>query len=268
LGAAQVRARAAVDGEWRRLSWVRTLASYPNFMVATLEHRFADADALAEEGFTSASANSDPFYKGLFVFSRALAALNLGRIDDAERALADLKGAGELGTLWSGSGGVRYVEAALLRARGRPQEAAALLEERLGRLNIALFSAPRARALLAELALEAGDVPRAIAEASQAVEESGEEVLARAVANRTLAAALLVDEDASAAEAAVREALVALEGSDWAYERGRAEALLARVLDAQRRHDEAAEIFDRVRELIASMSPDVDASGLEAALHG
>jgi hypothetical protein len=98
------------------------------------------------------------------------------------------------------------------------------------------------------------------------VEDSGEETVARVVALRILAGALIAAGKAADAEATIREELSLLREADWDVETIRALGVLARALDAQRRHDESAEVVDQARALIAKQPPGTDPSALESTL--
>src|SRR5262249_29182386 len=149
--------------------------------------------------------------------------------------------------IWDGSAGLRWLEASIARARGRLGEARRLLEENFGRQNVGLVSAARSQALLAEIQLDQGDAAAAAETAARAVDGSGEELIARVVALRILAGALVQAGKAADAEATIREELSLLDDADWDVERIRALGVLAKILDTQRRHDEASETLDRAR---------------------
>src|SRR5207248_1557929 len=132
----------------------------------------------------------------------------------------------------------------------------------------ARMSRARSRALLAEIQLDLGDAVAAAETAAAAVEESGEELIARVLALRILAAALVTAGKAADAEATIRDELSLLDEADWDVERIRALGVLAKTLDAQRRHDEAAEALDRARTLLAEQPAGTDPSALESSLLG
>jgi tetratricopeptide (TPR) repeat protein len=254
--------------KFANMPWVQAIGRYPLFLAALLRADLPDARTRVEEGTRWAESFGDPFYLGQFRFARSLLAFEEGNIDEAEWSLQEMLGDGELGRIWDGSAGVRWLQASVLRARGRLGEARALLEDRLGRQNVGLVSTARSRALLAEIQLDQGDAAAASETAAGAVEDSGEETVARVVALRILAAALIASGKAADAEAAVREELSLLQEADWDVERIRALGVLARALDAQRRHDESAEVVDQARALIAGLPPQTDPSSLESALLG
>lgn len=255
---------AALAGD-QGAHWVRAMALFPRFLVALMRLRPADARAVADEGSRAAEAAGDPLYRAQWAFARARIAIEDGRVADAERA------AEEHATLAEGEGvgaDHRWITASALRARGRPQEARALLERDTGHRGISLVPPAQGQALLAEIMTDQGDAEGAVAAAAEAVRGAGEDLVGRSAALAALARARLTAGDASGAEAAAREGLSVLEGSDWDVQRVRALALLARALDGGRRFDESAEATDRARALIASMPPGTDVARLEALLHG
>jgi len=93
-------------------------------------------------------------------------------------------------------------------------------------------------------------------------------LIARVVALRVLASALVQAGKATDAEATIREELSLLADADWDVERIRALGVLAKTLDAQRRHDEASETLDRARALLAEQPAGTDPSALESSLLG
>jgi class 3 adenylate cyclase/tetratricopeptide (TPR) repeat protein len=255
------------DGSrFANMAWVQAIGRYPLFVAALLRCDTTAARAHVEEGSRWAESFGDPFYLGQFRFARSLLAFEEGSIDEAERSMQEMLGAGELGRIWDGSAGMRWLEASILRARGRLADARGLLEEKLGRQNVGLVSSARSRALLAEIQLEQGDTATAAETATAAVEESGEELVARVVALRILASALVQAGKAADAEATIREELSLLDEADWDVERIRALGVLAKTLDAQRRHDEASETLDRARALLAEQPAGTDPSALESSL--
>ena len=262
---AEAGARAAI-GAGQSAAWVLALGRYPLFISAMLGRRLGDARAAAEEGARAARSFGDPFYEGQWWFARTWLAFEEGRIDEVESALDALAERGELGRLWSGSSGVVWLRARVLQARGKLDEARELLRAGGGRENIGLISPSWCRALLAEIEAERGDIHAAAA--AEAVELAGERTIARIRAECALAATQLEVGDANLAEQTLRGALAALEETDWSYRKVRALALLARILDAQRRHDEAAEAFDRARDIIAALPPGTDTGPAKAVLLG
>jgi tetratricopeptide (TPR) repeat protein len=153
-----------------------------------------------------------------------------------------------------------------MRARGRLEEAKHHLDEAQGTHSVGLITRARSRVLLAEILLDLGDAAAAAETASTAVEESGEETVGRVEALRILATALLAQGKATDAEAAIREELSLLDQADWDVEKVRALGVLARALDAERRHDEAAEVLDRARALLAEQPVGTDTSTVEGYL--
>jgi class 3 adenylate cyclase/tetratricopeptide (TPR) repeat protein len=263
------RGTLGTDGSrFANMAWVQAIGRYPLFVAALLRCDVAAARAHVEEGSRWAESFGDPFYLGQFRFARSLLAFEEGNIDEAEWSLKEMLGAGELGRIWDGSAGVRWLEASILRARGRLDEARAMLEDKLGRQNVGLVSAARSRALLADIQLEQGDTAAAAETATTAVEESGEELISRVIALRILAGALVQAGKAADAEATIREELSLLGEADWDVERIRALGVLAKTLDAQRRHDEASETLDRARALLAEQPAGTDPSALESSLLG
>lgn len=263
---AEAVARDAVEkGEFLSQHWAQALGRGPIAFTAILSRRFADARDAIDAGEREALRFGDPFYVGLFRFARAWLAFEEGDLDGAEKGLRTFLGEGELGATWQHSSSGRWLMAQVARERGTPNEAREVLS-RVGQQNIGLISAARSRALLARLHIDAGDLDAAVTEARAAADQAGDEVVARAVAQRVLAEAHLAAGHAEAAEAAVRAALATLDGSDWDVERVRGLILLARVLDAQRRHDEGSEAFDRARDLIASLPAGTDTAPLETLL--
>ncbi|HEV2685941.1 MAG TPA: adenylate/guanylate cyclase domain-containing protein [Actinomycetota bacterium] len=263
------RGTLGTDGSrFANMAWVQAIGRYPLFVAALLRCDIAAARAHVEDGTRWAESFGDPFYLGQFRFARSLLAFEEGNVDEAEWSLNEMLGAGELGRIWDGSAGVRWLEASIMRARGRLAEARRMLEEKLGRQNVGLVSTARSRALLAEIQLEQGDAAAAADTATTAVSESGEELIARVLALRILANALVQAGKAADAEATTREELSLLDGADWDVERIRALGVLAKTLDAQRRHDEASEALDRARALLAEQPAGTDPSVLESSLLG
>ncbi|TMK54012.1 MAG: hypothetical protein E6G59_04385 [Actinobacteria bacterium] len=263
------RGTLGTDGSrFANMAWVQAIGRYPLFVAALLRCDTAAARAHVEDGTRWAESFGDPFYLGQFRFARSLLAFEEGNIDEAEWSVQEILGAGELGRIWDGSAGVRWLQASILRARGRLEEARRMLEEKLGRQNVGLVSTARSRALLAEIQLDLGDAVAAAETAAAAVEESGEELIARVLALRILAAALVTAGKAADAEATIRDELSLLDEADWDVERIRALGVLAKTLDAQRRHDEAAEALDRARTLLAEQPAGTDPSALESSLLG
>jgi len=271
LTSAETIARATLGTEgskFANMAWVQAIGRYPLFLAAILRSDLAAARTHVEDGTRWAESFGDPFYLGQFRFARSLLAFEEGNIDEAEWSMNEMLGAGELGRIWDGSAGMRWLQAGVLRARGRLAEARALLEHSLGRQNVGLVSTARSLSLLAEIQLDQGDAAAATETAAKAVDDSGEETVARVVALRILAAALIAAGKAADAEAAVREELSLLQEADWDVEKIRALGVLARALDAQRRHDESAEAVDQARALIAEQPAGTNPSSLESALLG
>jgi tetratricopeptide (TPR) repeat protein len=250
------------------MAWVQAIARYPLFVAAVLRADLAAARAHVEDGTRWAASFGDPFYLGQFRFAQTVLAFEEGSVDEADRSLQEMLSAGELGRIWDGSAGVRWLQARILRARGRLEEARRHLEERLGTQNIGLIGTARSRVLLAEVQLDLGDASAAVETASAAVSDSGEETVSRVEALRVLATALLAEGKAADAEAAIREELSLLDDADWDVERIRALGVLARALDAQRRHDEAGDVLDRAKALLAEQPPGTNIPVLEGYLLG
>ncbi len=260
-------AREAISGQdLRSAAWALALGHYPLVAVRMLRRDFAGARAAIEAGEAGARELGDPFYRGQFEFGRAWLAFEEGDLDAADDLVAALTKDTEAGAIWSRAACTRWLLASIQRSRGNLLGARAVLEERLGRQTIGLFSGARSRALLSEILTEMDEPKQAVEEARTAAEEAGDEVLARVDALRALGRALLAGGDPGGAEAAFREELALLEATDWELERARALALLARALDAGRRHDEASEALDGARAVLAAQPAGVDVADLEALL--
>jgi len=258
---AEAFASTALAGAQRnRSAWMRGLASYPRFYVAMHRRRFADARVALEDGARAAAATGDPLYVGQFEFARAWLALEEGH---PETVGPTVEGFAELGGYQEPEGaGVRWLLARAYAAMGKRAEARALLERSVGRQSIVLIGPAMARAQLAELMIVDGEPAGAVEVARAAVEEAGQDVIARVAALRTLATAALAAGDAAEAERAAREEIMLLEQTDHQVERVRALSLLAGALDAQRRYDEAAETFDQARAALAALPPATDTTDL------
>lgn len=258
---AEAFANKALAGAQRnRSTWLRGMASYPKFFVAMHRRRWADARVALEDGARAAASSGDPLYVGQFEFARAWLALEEGRpevVGSTLREFAELGGPQE-----PEGAGVRWLQARALAAMGKRAEALALLESSVGRPSIVMIAPAVARAFIAELMIADGEPAGAIEVARAAVEDAGQIVVARLAALRAVAAAALEAGDAAEAERAAREGLALLDETDHQVERVRALSLLAEALDAQRRHDEASEVFDQARSALAALPAGTDTSGL------
>ncbi len=114
-----------------------------------------------------------------------------------------------------------------------------------------MYEESRAIATLANVLSELGRHDEAIEAARHGMDEAGEDVLGSAWCHRALARAHKLKGDPDEAERLLRDELTMLSESDWDEERIQILALLAAVLDDQKRFDESAKTLDEARTICA-----------------
>ena len=129
----------------------------------------------------------------------------------------------------------KSLKAMILRDRGRPGEARALLET-IEDVPTGIYEESRAICVLAETYADEGRYAEAIATARKGIDAAGEDVIGRAWCMRALARAHHLNGERDSAERVLRDELSALENTDWDEERVRVLALLARA-HGHSRHD-------------------------------
>jgi class 3 adenylate cyclase len=246
--------------------WGLAMARFPLGVSQHARRLRDEARATFREARAHAERAADPLVTCLVTYGAALVAFGAGELEGAERLARESLATSEAsGISWLSDVPLRHLRAAILRARGRPAEAVALLEAAPGG-PARLFEESRAVAELAEALADLGRHEDAAAAARRGIAGAGEDVVGRAWCLRALGRALHLARRDDEAERTLREELDLLRETDWDEERVHALALLAAVLEAERRHDEVAVVVDEARAVLARFPAGADVRDLAALL--
>ncbi|MGH2728348.1 MAG: tetratricopeptide repeat protein, partial [Actinomycetota bacterium] len=229
--------------------WGLAMARFPLGIATMMRMQFDEAREIFEEARREADRSSDPMVKSLTGYGAALVAFVQGDLDLADR-LGDesMRITESTGVSWISDIPGRTLKAEILRARGRLDEAIRVLKApALGPTG--LYEEARAVATLADVLCDLGRHEEAIEAARSGIAGAGEDVLGNAWCHRSLARSLKLAGRPAEAERALREELELLAESDWDEERLEIHALLAAVLDDQKRYDESAIALDEARAI-------------------
>ncbi|MGH2783839.1 MAG: adenylate/guanylate cyclase domain-containing protein [Actinomycetota bacterium] len=247
-------------------AWGLAMARFPLGISTLMRMEFDEARKIFAEGKVQADRSSDPMVRSLLGWGAALVELHSGNLDLAEE-LAD-----ESLRLCEGTGGGwiteipgKSIKAEIYKARGRLEEALRILEAPT-EAPTGLYEESRAVATLAAVLCDLGRFDEAIEAAKRGIAEAGEDVLGNAWCHRSLADAHKRNGDPKEAERILREELAMLDETDWDEERIQILALLAAVLDDQKRSDESAKAMDDARAILGRFSPAADVKKLEQLL--
>lgn len=247
--------------------WGLAMARFPMALAQAYRLETDAARATLADAAQMADESGDPLVQGLIGATRAYVEVEAGDLDAAAAFAADAFDRTERGGVgWQNTMMTRWLRAEIARRRGDLGAARALLEDPSPVPAGGIFPRNRLARLHAEVLCDEGEPKRAVEVARAAVAESRDATGDAAGARRTLARALLESGDADAAAAEIDATLAALDAGEWDAERVRALALKARILDEQGRHDEAAEVHDRARALLAAFPSEADTAPLAALL--
>jgi tetratricopeptide (TPR) repeat protein len=203
----------------------------------------------------------------LLEFGLARVAFEGGQVDEAERLLRvswETASASQVG--WMAQICTPWLEARILRVRGRLEEARARLESAAGLADNGMFPKSMILEQLAHVMCDRGQPVAAVAFAEDAISGVGGHVLAHARALGALARALAESGRTTEAEARLREKLTLLERTDWDEEKVYALAQLASVLAKLGRADEASQAVESARTLLARFPAGADLGPLGDAI--
>ncbi len=246
--------------------WGLGMARFPLGVATMMQMRFDEAREIFAEAKREADRSSDPMVKSLVGYGAALVEFVQGDLDLADRLGEEAMRITEsTGVSWISDIPGRTLRAEILRERGRLDEAIEVLRApAIGPTG--LYEEARAVAALADVLCDLGRPAEAIEVARGGIAEAGEDVLGAAWCHRSLARALKLTGDPAGAERALRDELDLLAESDWDEERVQILALLAAVLDDQKRYDESATTLDQARAIVRRFPPGSNISGLEELL--
>jgi len=231
--------------------WGLAMGRFPLGVAQLLRLEVDEARRTLGEAVQYADRASDPMVKALAVHGTAMVEYYAGNLDEAERLVAQAMSLTEgTGVSWISDVPGRTLRGEILRERGRLEEALACLAE-ITEAESGLYEESRAASVRAEILNDLGRAAEAIEVATRGLEEAGEDTCGTAMCHRAKARAHHLLGDEAEAERLIRAELeTVLAQSDWEEERVRALSLLAVVLDAQGRHDEAGVALDDARTLI------------------
>jgi class 3 adenylate cyclase/tetratricopeptide (TPR) repeat protein len=254
--------------------WGLAMGRFPMGVAQLLRLQIAEARETLSEGVRQAERASDPMVKALLVHGSAMVEFfdglysgDTAKLDEAlrlnDQSMALTEGTG---VSWISDVPGRTLKAEILRERGRFDEALATLDEVVS-TEAGLYEESRASAVRAETLNDMGRAAEAIEAAGRGMDDAGEDVCGSAMCHRAKARGHHVLGDHAEAERLLREEFdVVLEASDWDEERVHALALLAEVLDAQGRHDEAGVALDEGRALLRRFPAGAPIQRLESLL--
>ena len=264
---AEELARQALDVfESSDAVWGLAMGRFPLGIAQHSRLLIEEARETFREAFDAAEHSGDPMAKALCAYGIATVEFDSGNLDEAERLADEATALTEgTGVSWISEVPAKSLKAMILRERGRPEEARAMLEN-LADVPVGLYEESRAVYVLAEIQSDQGTYAEAIATAKKGLDVAGEDVIGRAWCMRALARAHHLAGHHTEAERLLREELEMLRDSDWDEERVRILALLARVLDEQGRHDESGVTMDEARRLLGRFPAEAATAGLAGLL--
>jgi tetratricopeptide (TPR) repeat protein len=253
--------------------WGLAMSRFPMGVAQLLRMQIDEARETLREGVRQAERSSDPMVKALLLHGTAMVEYYAGVYRGDAGALEDALRLGDqamrltegTGVSWISEVPGRTLKGEILRELGRYDEAL----DALGGVvttEAGLYEESRAAAIRAETLSDTGRAAEAVEVAGRGVDEAGEDVCGSAMCHRAKARGLHLLGDHAEAERLLRAELdEVLAAADWDEERVQAYALLAKVLDAQGRHDEAGVALDEARSLVQRFPAGV-AQRMEARL--
>ncbi|HJR18704.1 MAG TPA: adenylate/guanylate cyclase domain-containing protein [Actinomycetota bacterium] len=247
-------------------AWGLAMGRFPLGISTIMRMEFDEARRIFAEGQAQAERSGDPMVRSLLGWGAALVELQSGNLDLAEE-LADesIRFCEGTGVGWISEIPGKSIKAEILRSRGELEEALKILKAPTEGPT-GLYEESRAIATLSDVLCDLGRYDEAIEAARRGIAEAGEDVLGNAWCHRSLALAHKRKGEPEEAERLLREELAMLEESDWDEERIQILALLAAVLDDQRRFDEAAKTLDDARVILRRFPPGANLKLLEDLL--
>ena len=249
-------------------AWGLAMARFPLGIAQMNRLQLEDARATFAEAVRQAERSGDPMVRALVMHGGALVEFLFGDVETAERlGLEAERMTLDSGVHWIGELPWKQLYAEIMRAKGDLAGARRLLEAPMTGAY-GLYDEARAVSTLAEILIDQGSPAEAIEVARRGIDGAGEDVLGSAWCHRALARAHLANGAAAEAESVLREEQQMLAESDWDVERIMLLSLLAAVLDAQGRHDEAGIALDEARAILRRFPPGSYTAPLEALLAG
>jgi len=247
--------------------WGLAMGRFPLGLAQLLRLQVDDARETFRAAAAQADRASDPMVGALVVYGRAITEFYAGNLDEAERLVDEsMKLTEGTGVSWISDVPGRTLKAEIYRERGRPEEGLRCLEE-IVQVEAGLYEESRAASVRAEILNDLGRASEAVEVAAHGIDEAGEDVCGSALCHRAKARAHHLLGDHVEAERLTRAELdVVLAASDWNEERVQALALLAKVLDAQGKHDEAGVALDQARGMLETFAKGVQAERLAQLL--
>jgi len=247
--------------------WGLAMGRFPLGLAQLLRLQVDDARETFRAAAAQADRASDPMVGALVVYGRAITEFYAGNLDEAERLVDEsMKLTEGTGVSWISDVPGRTLKAEIYRERGRPEEGLRCLEE-IVQVEAGLYEESRAASVRAEILNDLGRPSEAVEVAAHGIDEAGEDVCGSALCHRAKARAHHLLGDHVEAERLTRAELdVVLAASDWNEERVQALALLAKVLDAQGKHDEAGVALDQARGMLETFAKGVQADRLAQLL--
>jgi class 3 adenylate cyclase/tetratricopeptide (TPR) repeat protein len=246
--------------------WGLAMARFPLGIATMMRMQFDEAKEIFREGRVQAERSSDPMVKSLIGFGSALVVFYSGEVDEAERlAEQAVQLTRDSGVSWISEVPGKSIKAEILRSRGQLEEAVAVLRAEWAGPS-GLYEEARSVSILAEILADLGRFDEAIAEAQAGIDIAGEDVLGSAWCHRAQARALKLKGEPTEAERVLRVELNMLADTDWDEERILILALLAAVLDDQKRFDESAKTLDEARTTLRRFPPGANVRELEELL--
>jgi tetratricopeptide (TPR) repeat protein len=249
-------------------AWGLAMARFPLGIAQMSRLQLDEARRTFAEGIRQAERSGDPMVRALLMHGSALVEFYSGDLESAEQIVEvahDLTR--DTGVSWISEVPWKTLKAEILWRRGRLDEAKKILEEPMEG-PYGLYDEARAVAILAQILVDLGKPQEAIEVAKRGIQAAGEDVLGSTWAHRALARAHLAAGDAAEAERVLRVELELLAPTDCDEERIQVMALLAKVLDALGRHDEAGIALDDARAMLRRFPPGAYTKPLEELLAG
>ena len=246
--------------------WGLAMARFPLGVAQLTRLSLDEARETFELAVEAAERSGDPMVKALCTHGVAMVEAQAGNLDESERLIDMTMELTEgTGVSWISEIPAKSLKALILQERGRTAEARAVLAD-IKELPNGLYEESRAIGVLSEIESDEGNYAQAVVEAQRGIDHAGEDVVGKAWCLRALARAHHLNGDQAKAEKALREELELLEPTDWDAERVSIHALLAKVLDEQGRHDEAAVVHEEGRTLLGRFPPGAHIERLAAQL--
>ena len=231
--------------------WGLAMARFPLGVAHVLRLEIDQAREIFRVGEEFAERSGDPMARALLRHGTAMTEYFALNLDESEKLVSEAMALTEgSGVSWISDIPGRTLQAAILRERGRLEEALACIADVTAPGATGLYEESRAAATKAEVLIDMGRYDEAVDVAKRGIAEAAEDVCGEAMCQRALAQAQLMRGDAGAAERAARKALDVLAATDWDGERVQVLALLARILDELGRHDEAGVAIDDAQALV------------------